>query len=75
MPDSKRNGSRPEFEIAWYTKELGKELQREMLQKQLALLSEGSQATSIHPRMAAPAARADAKAATDSTPEPPESST
>jgi hypothetical protein len=41
MPDSKNNrpGHRPEFEVAWYTKELGKTLQREMLQKQLARFS------------------------------------
>jgi hypothetical protein len=32
----------PEFELAYYTKELGKPLQRQMLQKQLALLSESS---------------------------------
>lgn len=44
MPDRKLNryGGRPEFEVAYYTKELGKPLQREMLQQQLALLSDSS---------------------------------
>jgi hypothetical protein len=44
MPDRKtnRHGGRPEFEVAYYTKELGKPLQREMLQQQLAMLSESS---------------------------------
>lgn len=38
MPDRKqdRTGSRPEFEVAYYTKELGQPLQRQMLRKQLA---------------------------------------
>jgi len=42
MPDRNRKarGSRPEFEVAYYTKELGKPLQRQMLQQQLALLAE-----------------------------------
>lgn len=42
MPDRKlnRHGGKREFEVAWYTKELGRPLQREMLQQQLALLSE-----------------------------------
>jgi hypothetical protein len=41
MPDRKsdRAGARPEFEVAWYTKELGQALQRELLQKQLDRLS------------------------------------
>jgi hypothetical protein len=44
MPDRNRkpSGARPEFEIAYYTKELGKSLQREMLQQQLARLSESN---------------------------------
>lgn len=59
MPDryNKRPGSRPEFEVAWYTKELGKSLQREMLQKQLALLSvETTAARGGHGEDAAPQA-------------------
>jgi len=41
MPDRNRNrvGGQPDFEIAYYTKELGKSLQRKMLQHQLAQLS------------------------------------
>ena len=44
MPDRNRNriGGMPEFEVAYYTKELGKTLQRQMLQMQLARLSESS---------------------------------
>lgn len=44
MPDrnKNRNGARPEYEVAYYTKELGKALQREMLQQQLARLSDGT---------------------------------
>jgi hypothetical protein len=41
MPDRKRQREqpRPEFEVAWYTKEMGAPLQREMLQQQLTRLS------------------------------------
>jgi len=44
MPDRNRprNGGRPEFEVAYYTKELGKTLQRQMLEQQLARLSEST---------------------------------
>lgn len=44
MPDRNRNriGGSPEFEVAYYTKELGKTLQRQMLQMQLARLSDSS---------------------------------
>ena len=50
MPDRNRkpNGGRPEFEIAYYTKELGKDLQREMLRKQLSRLSESTKIASSH---------------------------
>ena len=47
MPDRNRN-RRPEFEVAWYTPELGKSLQREMLQKQLARFSENGSITGSH---------------------------
>jgi hypothetical protein len=43
MPD-KHRGGRPEFEVAYYTKELGKSLQRKMLTQQLAQLSDGAAA-------------------------------
>jgi hypothetical protein len=58
MPDRNRKpgGSSPEFEVAYYTKELGKTLQRQMLEKQLARLSESSNAASRHGEDAAPAA-------------------
>lgn len=48
MPDRNRkpSGGRPEFEVAYYTKELGKDLQREMLRKQLARLSESTKIAS-----------------------------
>jgi len=50
MPDRNRNrhGARPEFEVAYYTKELGKPLQRQLLQKQLAQLSESGNGRSSH---------------------------
>jgi hypothetical protein len=50
MPDRNRNriGGGPEFEVAYYTKELGKSLQREMLQKQLARLSENGNVVAAH---------------------------
>jgi hypothetical protein len=56
MPDRNRkpNGGRPEFEIAYYTKELGKDLQREMLRKQLARLSESTKIQSSHGEDPAP---------------------
>jgi hypothetical protein len=56
MPDRNRNrsGGRPEFEVAYYTKELGKSLQREMLQKQLNQLSDYSNARSGHGEDASP---------------------
>lgn len=56
MPDKNRNrsGGRPEFEVAYYTKELGQSLQREMLQKQLALLSGNGSIASAHGEDAAP---------------------
>jgi hypothetical protein len=51
MPDRNRkpgSGSH-EFEIAYYTKELGKTLQREMLRKQLARLSDRGQDNGVAP--------------------------
>jgi hypothetical protein len=56
MPDRNRHrhGGRPEFEVAYYTKELGKSLQREMLAKQLNQLSESSSARSSHGEDASP---------------------
>jgi hypothetical protein len=60
MPDRNRkpNDGSHEFEIAYYTKELGKTLQREMLRKQLALLSESGKDTGVarHGEDAAPEA-------------------
>jgi hypothetical protein len=50
MPDSNkdRTGGRPEFEIAYYTKELGQALQRKLLQKQLARFSDSGSISSSH---------------------------
>lgn len=44
MPDRNKDcdGGKPEFEVAYYTKELGPTLQRKLLQKQLARFSNGS---------------------------------
>jgi hypothetical protein len=56
MPDrnSRRQGARPEIEVAWYTKELGKPLQRELLQKKLARLSESGRVSGTHGEDTAP---------------------
>lgn len=58
MPDRtrNRNGGRPEFEVAYYTKELGQSLQREMLQKKFAQFSSdnGGSISSSHGEDAAP---------------------
>lgn len=57
MPDRtrNRNGGRPEFEVAYYTKELGQSLQREMLQKKFAqFASDNGSITSSHGEDAAP---------------------
>jgi hypothetical protein len=50
MPDRNRKqaGARPEFEVAYYTKELGQSLQRQMLQQQLARFSDSGRVTSSH---------------------------
>ena len=50
MPDRNRknSGACPEFEVAYYTKELGKALQREMLQRQLARFSESGRVSATH---------------------------
>jgi hypothetical protein len=56
MPDrnTKRKGGRPEFEIAYYTKELGPAVQRKLLEQQLARLSEDGKARRGHGEDAAP---------------------
>lgn len=56
MPDrkTKPSGAPQEFEVAYYTKELGKTLQRQMLEKQLARFSESGNAASRHGEDAAP---------------------
>ena len=50
MPDRNRKPpvARQDFEVAYYTKELGRDLQREMLQKQLSQLSENGSIRSSH---------------------------
>lgn len=39
--DKDRKAAREEFEVAWYTKELGRPLQRQLLQRRLDELGEG----------------------------------
>ena len=58
MPDrkTKPGGASQEFEVAYYTKELGKTLQRQMLEKQLARFSDNGNAASRHGEDAAPVA-------------------
>ena len=43
-----RKAARDEFEVAYYTKELGRELQRKLLQRRLAELSESSIRAASH---------------------------
>lgn len=43
-----RRGARPEFEVAYYTKELGRPLQRRMLERQLAAFSGDTSAAINH---------------------------
>lgn len=40
MPPNQRDGRRDEFEIAYYTKELGPQLQRQLLKQRLADFSD-----------------------------------
>jgi hypothetical protein len=56
MPDrnKKPDDGSQEFEVAYYTKELGKTLQREMLRKQLARLSENGNGVARQGEDAAP---------------------
>lgn len=50
MPDrnKSRSGPRQEFEVAYYTKELGQSVQRRLLQAQLARFSENGSVSSSH---------------------------
>lgn len=61
MPDRNRprQGARPEFEVAYYTKELGKTLQRQMLERQFSRLSDNITSASSHGEEPAPADEAD----------------
>jgi hypothetical protein len=43
-----RKAARPEFEVAYYTKELGRPLQRRMLERQLAAFSADANAAADH---------------------------
>lgn len=51
-PDKDGTADREEFELAWYTKELGRPLQRKLLQRRFAELGEGhgvsAAAASLH---------------------------
>jgi hypothetical protein len=47
-PEKDRKAARQEFEVAYYTKELGRSLQRKMLQKRLDDFSDSSGVTTMH---------------------------
>ena len=51
MPDSKKppDGERQEFEVAYYTKELGPSLQRKMARQQMAQFTESTPAEPDEP--------------------------
>jgi hypothetical protein len=46
--DRERKAARPEYEVAYYTKELGRPLQRKLLQRQLNELSESGITAASH---------------------------
>jgi DNA-binding HxlR family transcriptional regulator len=48
VPDNDRGATRQEFEVAYYTKELGRSLQRKMLQSRLDDLAEYGIAGATH---------------------------
>jgi hypothetical protein len=56
MPNRNRDrvGGQPEFEVAYYTKELGKTLQRKMLRQQLGQMSESANEPGAHGEEAPP---------------------
>ena len=47
-PDKPRKAAREEFEVAYYTKELGRPLQRKMLQRRLNELSDHTIGAASH---------------------------
>ena len=47
-PDKDRKAARQEFEVAYYTKELGRSLQRKLLQKRLDDFSDSSITAAQH---------------------------
>lgn len=47
-PDKDRKAARQEFEVAYYTKELGRPLQRKMLQRHLNDFSDSSITAASH---------------------------
>lgn len=46
--DKERKAARPEYEVAYYTKELGRPLQRKLLQKRLNDLSDSAVSSASH---------------------------
>jgi hypothetical protein len=52
--DKDRKAPREEFEVAYYTKELGRSLQRELLQRRLTDLSDGSITAASHGEESSP---------------------
>ena len=47
-PDKPRRAARDEFEVAYYTKELGRPLQRKMLQRRLNELTDNTISAASH---------------------------
>jgi hypothetical protein len=54
-PEKDRKTARQEFEVAYYTKELGRSLQRKMLQKRLDDFTDSSGITAKHDELSAEA--------------------
>lgn len=52
--DKDRKAARQEFEVAWYTKELGRSLQRKLLQRRFTDFSDSTIQAASHGEDAAP---------------------
>lgn len=48
-PDKDGQAARDEFEVAWYTKELGRPLQRKLLQRRFDEIGDGHSVSAANP--------------------------
>ena len=63
MPQDKDNSKRPEYEVAYYTKELGRNLQRKLLRERFAAFTDSkplpAHGEDVRPETAQPPPEAD----------------